>query len=249
MIFDACKVGWTKATRRSTSPETKFSDCVDHAEALVSDLWCQLSGQVPEEDCIFWHAEQYYPLGEPVENCYAETSACCFLVIGEVIIRYLIRHGFPPYSLCKVKGGERPAASMGAFFFDSHPCCLRHVESLCDYSVDESESLGGSQRERFEEAFVAWEDKVQPGTVPDERSHREFCMANVQSQRPLAHARSTSQESARNLKRIWYMKGGRNLATAPERLRASFKNALEDHVVHEGPHQTGSAFRSWAEKR
>ena len=168
-------------------------------------------------------------------------------MIGEVIIRYLIRHSFPPYSLCKAKGGERPAASMGAFFFDSHQCCLRHAESLYDCSMDES--LAGSQRERFEEAFVAWEDKVQTGTVPEERSHTEFRMANVPSQRPLAHARSTSQESARNLKRIWYMKGGRNLATAPERLRASFKNALEDHVVKERPHQTGSAFWSWAEKK
>ncbi len=196
---------------------------VDEAESLLSGLWQQWRGQVHESETV-WHCASCFWSDEIPGVMWQYISPTMLLSMGQVIMRYSIKHGFAPYDLTGPRGQHRPWHQVNDYL-KRPACCSRHCQGLYNYVHDTYGTMPASTAAtRCNRAMDSWEAQCPVTTIVNENDHsghrREGTMpdrsATTFASKATTHVRSKSHK-------VWTAKGGRDLFQAPRSLKRKFK--------------------------
>lgn len=144
-------------------------------------------------------------------------------VVGEILVRWSLRHGHPPYAQCGVAGAERTPAQC-ASFLELPQCCKSHISGMHNYVEDTS--LPGTGLSRFHSAQNAWEVRTPPTTLPQEAQHASHQgEGRLAGRVPTTYALKAAHHIRTHLAWIWFLRGGRSLECSPAHLRSLIADA------------------------
>ena len=97
------KFSRAQEARRKSPQDHSIDSVCKECERTTSQLWKAVLCEVPADDTLWLLLEYYYPshLGEPKK--YNEITKTFSWAIGEIFIRFLLRHGEAPYIFLRNK--------------------------------------------------------------------------------------------------------------------------------------------------
>jgi hypothetical protein len=242
----------------------KMSVVMVAVEEHVHRLWSMLTDNpddITSKDDDKWPllflAEAYWPHHRaPEQECHRIALDCVLDQCAEVYHRFLIEHRNAPYSLI-ARGGGLVDEEKGSAFLRARHCCVRHVQPLREYCVNDRWSHHGGPLRRLQKGVRALNSSLnatslaQEHLLGDQRKHMKST-----DRQPSTYARSACVTVQRGVSATWASKGGRDLSTASKVLQDK-RDSAEDcgsayknrNVAYSKPNAFGNPMFSFFAER
>ena len=123
---------------RLRSHNSSIAGTIDEAEHLLSVLWQQFLGLSPEHESCYYVALQFWDQCEADESPslpspWGYINAELVRTMGQVILRWCLKHLYPPYEQTRKHGEKERSMAVKTRFMNYSQCCLRHAQGQVNY--------------------------------------------------------------------------------------------------------------------